>query len=296
LIKSEKYYLSLDMGAGKVDLERIYAAAGRSVSVEDSRTHIYTAWTLLATAEVATEHVSLDLPTCKIAIEGFGKVGKAVAESLSDLGATIVAVSTSEGAIYDPAGLHIPELLELSQTFGDKLTCRHGAKKITKRDLLCLPVDILIPCARPWSINLQNVEEVEAKIICPGANVPMSVETESVLHKKDVLCIPDFLANSGGVLGGYYESMVGQGKIKMIIQNDFVKQLRDILRLSQEKNVTPSLIARQIALHRFNSTKQKAEHDIFERRLVKPGLRMLPKGLKKLLAPLYFRRHGADYL
>lgn len=292
LIKSEEYMMSFDMGATKVDLEHIYAAGGRSVNVRDSRTHIYTAWTIQSAADVATKHLNLDLSTCKIAIEGFGKVGKAVAELLHNLGATIVAVSTSEGAIYDPTGLDISKLLKLSQTFGDKLTCRHRAKKIPKSNLLCLPVDILIPCARPWSINLLNVEEIKAKIICPGANVPMSLKTENILNRKGVLCIPDFLANSGGVLGGYFESIFDQEKIKMIIHNDFAKQLSDILRLSQEINIVPSLIARQIALHRFNSTKQRAEHNILERRFVKRGLRLFPRGLKRILAPLYFARFG----
>jgi glutamate dehydrogenase (NAD(P)+) len=295
LIRSGKYMISLDMGAGKIDVERIFAVAGRSVNVGDPRTHIYTSWTILAAAEVATKHVGLDLSRCNVAIEGFGKVGKATAELLHDLGVTIVAVSTSEGAIYDPAGLDIPELLELSKTVGDKLTCTHRAQKISKQDLLCLPVDILIPCARPWSINLLNVGKVSAKIICPGANVPMSVQTEGVLHRKGVLYVPDFLANSGGVLGGYFESTVDEGKIKMIIHDDFSKQLHNILRLSQERNIAPGLIARQIALHRFSSTKQRAERDILEAHL-KPCLRLLLKRLKRILTPLYMRRLGVNYL
>jgi glutamate dehydrogenase (NAD(P)+) len=290
LIKSNKYAIGLDMGTSKVDLEHIYAASGFLRSVGDPRSHIHTAWTVLAAAEVAAKRVSLSLPTCSIAIEGFGKVGKAVAEMFSYLGANIVAVSTSEGAIYDSAGLDISELVKLSQAFGDKLTLRYTAKKITNHDLLCLPVDILIPCARPWSINPSNVGEIRAKIICPGANLPLSTEMEKILNRKGVLCIPDLIANSGGVLGIYMEPITGERKMKAIMQKDLAKQLRHVLQLAQETNVTPSLIARQIALHRFNLTKQRAEHDILERRFIKSGLRLLPKGLRRIFAPLYLRR------
>lgn len=285
LIKSDKYVIGFDMGTSKIDLERVHAAAGRSVNVRDPKTHIYTAWTILAACKAATEHIGLDLSQCRIAIEGFGKVGSATAELLSDLGASIVAASTSEGAIYSPAGLDVQELLRAREKIGDKLTCEFKAKKIAKRDLLSLPVDILIPCARPWSINLSNVGEIRAKIICPGANVPMSVETQNVLHRNDVLCVPDFLANSGGVLGSYMEPIVGEGRIKAIISIDFVRQMRDILQLSQERNVPPDLIGRTIALHRFDSTKRRAERDIFQKDFVS-GLK-LPKKLRRILAPLY---------
>jgi glutamate dehydrogenase (NAD(P)+) len=290
LIRSDKYVIGLDMGSDNADLERIYAAAGRPVTVGESRAHIYTAWTMLAAAEVAAEHVGLDLPKCRVAVEGFGKVGKAVAELLFDLGATVVAVSTSEGAIYDPVGLDIPDLLELGQAFGDKLVCRHRAKKITKRDLLCLPLDFLVPCARPYSINLSNVGEIKAKIICPGANVPMSVETEGVLHRNGVLCMPDFLANSGGVLGNHIRSIVDERRIRMIICNHFAKQLRDILLLSRERNVAPGVVARRIALRRFSVAKRRAERSIFQKHFMY-GLR-LPMGLRRILAPLYLRRLG----
>jgi len=290
LIRSDKCIIGSDMGSDNADLERIYAAAGRPANVGGSRTHIYTAWTVLAAAEVAAEHVGLDLPKCRLAVEGFGKVGKAVAELFSNLGATVVAVSTSEGAIYDPVGLDISELLELSRAFGDKLVCKHRAKKITKRDLLCLPLDFLVPCARPYSINLSNVGEIKAKIICPGANVPMSVETEGVLHRNGVLCIPDFLSNSGGVLGGHIGSIVGDRRIRMIIYNDFAKQLGDILLLSRERNFAPGVVARRIALRRFSVAKRRAERNVFQK-YFRYGLR-LPMGLRGILAPLYLRRLG----
>lgn len=296
LIKSGKYVIGFDMGTGKVDLERIYAASGLPMNVKEPNSHVYTAWSVGAAAEVATRHVGLDLRTCTIAIEGFGRVGRAVAELLSGLGARIVAISTSEGAIHNPAGFDTSELLMLSQVLGDKLTCRYMANKVTRHELLCLPVDILIPCARPWSINLLNVREVRAKIICPGANLQISAEIESILHRKSVLCIPDFLANSGGVLGSHIEPIADERKIKTFIHDDLAKQLRSILQLSQERNAAPSLIARQIALNRFNLTKQRAEHDILERRFMKSSLRLLPKGLKGILAPLYLRKLDLDYL
>ena len=64
-----------------------------------------------------------------------------------------------------------------------------------------LNVDILIPCARTWAINEDNVGEIKSRLIVPGANVPYTDGVLEVLQEKGVICLPGFVCNSGGVFG-----------------------------------------------------------------------------------------------
>lgn len=289
LIKSGVYVPGCDMGVCERGLQSIYAAAGSNADIKEVKSHVYASWTVFASAKIAAEHVGLDLSGSKVAIEGFGKVGGATAQIFADAGAKIVAISTLNGAMYDQAGLDVSRLLELKGKSGDNLVNEYEAQKIEKSDLLCLPVDVLIPCARPWTINSSNVRKIKAKIVCPGANVPMTMEAEGILRERKILCVPDFVSNSGGVLGCHLESVVSEGKIKEIVKGEFSKRVLEIVRLSEEKNVTPGQVAREIAIRRFNETKKEAERDLFQTDLIKSVFKLLPKPIKKALAPVYIR-------
>jgi glutamate dehydrogenase/leucine dehydrogenase len=136
-----------------------------------------------------------------VAIEGFGKVGGGAARFFTRLGARVVAVSTIAGTRYDAKGLDVEQLLALRRTHGDRLVRQypHG-KLLSCNRLFSLPVDILVPGARPDAITVKNVEKVRAKLIAPGANIPFTNTVANRLSARGVGVIPDFVANGGGVL------------------------------------------------------------------------------------------------
>ena len=148
-----------------------------------------------------------------VAIQGFGNVGSNIARILFDQGFKIIAISDSKGALYDADGIDIAKVMETKQRTGiiDRSVCYSlGANQepcatFTNDELLLLPVDILIPAALENVITEDNADKIEAKIILEMANGPVSREAEEILIRRGIEIIPDILANSGGVVGSYFE-------------------------------------------------------------------------------------------
>lgn len=149
----------------------------------------------------------------RIAVQGFGNAGQHVAELLYKNGYKVVAVSDSKGGIYRPEGFDIPKLIQVKNDSKrlqavyciDSICELVEAKTITNEELLELDVDILIPAALENQLTEENAPNIKAKIIVEVANGPTTVAAESILLKKNVLIIPDILANAGGVTVSYFE-------------------------------------------------------------------------------------------
>ncbi len=140
-----------------------------------------------------------------VAIQGFGNAGSFAAKfAVEDLGATVVAVSDSSGGIYDASGLDPDAVLDHKRSTGS-VADHDGAKNITNDELLTLDVDVLIPAALEDQINADNVHDVQADVIVEAANGPTTPDADEALMDRDVLLIPDILANSGGVTVSYFE-------------------------------------------------------------------------------------------
>lgn len=148
-----------------------------------------------------------------VAIQGFGNVGSHIARILSEKGFKIVAISDSKGALYDPDGIDIKKVMETKERTGiiDRAVCyslgssREPCKIFTNEELLLLPVDILIPAALEDVITEENAGKIQAKVILEMANGPIAHEADDLLARRGIEIIPDILANSGGVVGSYFE-------------------------------------------------------------------------------------------
>lgn len=202
--------------------------------------------------KVATEFIGLDLNGATIAIEGFGNVGSFAAESLGSMGAKIVAVSDSKGCIYNADGLDFNKLTEAKKS-GSVINCNPG-KIMRNEDIFELGVDVLIPAALPDVINANNVNDIRAKIVVEAANIPMKPEMEEVLFSKNVLVVPDFVANAGGVISSYaeYRGYHPKEMFKMV-ENKIKKNVEIVLKLAAEKNIKPRDAAMNISMERVRS-------------------------------------------
>jgi len=148
-----------------------------------------------------------------VAIQGFGNAAQSVARLLHADGYQIVAVSDSHGGIHRKQGLHIPSIIQAKQdTAHVKAVYCHGsvceavdAETITNEELLALDVDVLIPAALENQITADNVDDVKARVIVEVANGPTTSTADAALADRDVLIIPDILANAGGVTVSYFE-------------------------------------------------------------------------------------------
>ena len=144
----------------------------------------------------------LQIKNPKIVIQGFGNAGMNAAQILSDHGYNIIAVSDSQGAVYQENGFDIPALIKHKQQ--NKTVVGLG-KKITDAELFALDCDVLIPAALGNVITSEIAETVKAQIILEIANGPVVPSADDILHEKGIIVVPDILANAGGVTVSYFE-------------------------------------------------------------------------------------------
>ncbi len=148
-----------------------------------------------------------DIKTMKCAIQGFGNVGSFTAKTLAEAGAKIVAVSDISGVYYCADGIDVAKAFEITAASPKRLLSGleklPGVKMID--EIQSCDCDIFLPCAMEGSITEENAKRVVAKYIVEGANGPTTPEADAILDAMGVLVVPDFLANSGGVIGSYFE-------------------------------------------------------------------------------------------
>ena len=140
----------------------------------------------------------------KIIIQGIGNVGKNVARSSKEMGASLIAISDSRTGIYDPEGIDVERIIKYKEDHGTLKGYPKGTE-ITNEELLRLKCDTLVPCATHNQINEYNVHHLQCRRIVEGANGALSKEANDILWENNVLVIPDILANAGGVIVSYLE-------------------------------------------------------------------------------------------
>jgi glutamate dehydrogenase/leucine dehydrogenase len=140
----------------------------------------------------------------RVAVQGFGNVGENAARILFDKGFTVVAVSDVNGGVLDPKGLDIPELRRHKDQAGTVVGF-DAAQAITNAELLAIDCDVLVPAALSNQIDEGNAGDVKAEIVLELANAPLTAEADEVLFNRNVMVIPDILANAGGVVVSYFE-------------------------------------------------------------------------------------------
>jgi glutamate dehydrogenase (NAD(P)+) len=140
-------------------------------------------------------------------IQGFGNVGSYTAKTLNDAGVKIVGISDITGGYYSAGGIDVHKAFESVRNHPKRLL--EGFEKTGNcekvDDVLFAQCDFLFPCARDGVLNKNTAGSVKAKYIVEGANGPMTPEGEDILEDAGVMIVPDFLANSGGVIGSYFE-------------------------------------------------------------------------------------------
>jgi glutamate dehydrogenase (NAD(P)+) len=159
---------------------------------------------VMIAARESAKHIGLDINGATVAIQGFGNVGSVSAELLSAIGARIVAISDWKGGVHNPKGLDIAKLNDYVRTH-KTVAGFPDADPITNEQLFSLEVDILIPAALENQITMQNAPSIRAKVVVEGANGPTTPDAHLHMHGRNILVVPDILANSGGVTASYFE-------------------------------------------------------------------------------------------
>jgi glutamate dehydrogenase (NAD(P)+) len=158
---------------------------------------------MLATRE-ALARLDQPLAGARVAVQGFGNVGSVSATLLHDAGARIVAVSDSRGGTLNVRGLD-PRALARHKRESGRVADYPGGESIDNAALLATDCDVLIPAALEQQIIGTNAERVRARLVVEGANGPTAPEADAILAARNILVVPDILANAGGVVVSYFE-------------------------------------------------------------------------------------------
>lgn len=198
---------------------------------------------------VAAKLRGLDIKKSSVAIHGFGNVGTFAYKYLRDLGATIVAIANSTGALFSHYGLDDTEIQKVIKGKQSLLNCS-GGKKLTLDEFWSIPVDILIPASITDVIHEKNKNNIRTKIIVEGANIPMREKIENELFNRGIMIVPDIIANAGGVISSYAEYR-GYSPEKMFelverkIKNSTQLVLEQSIKLKRNSRIVALAIAKE---------------------------------------------------
>ncbi len=152
----------------------------------------------------AARHMGLEISGARVAVQGFGNVGGVAGKLFAEAGARVVAVQDHAGTIYREAGLDIPSLLKHVAATGS-VAHFSPAEVIADDSFWDVPCDILIPAALEQQITASNAGRIQARLIIEGANGPTTPAADDILRDRNVLVVPDVIANAGGVTVSYFE-------------------------------------------------------------------------------------------
>jgi glutamate dehydrogenase (NAD(P)+) len=265
----EDYIFGPDMGTNESCMAWVKSEIGRAVGLPRELGGIpldelgATGFGLAHCAEVATEWCGLELPGARVVLQGFGAVGSHAARFLGERGAIIVGVADARGSIADPKGLSVEALLALRRERRSvaELDPDRAAPRDAVIDVEC---EIWIPAARPDVIRADNVDRLRTKLVIPGANIPMTPDAERTLHERGVVCVPDFVANAGGVICAAMEYHDATEALAFeAIEARIRDNTRQVLDQSRARGETPREAALELAGERVQRAMGYRRWSIF---------------------------------
>lgn len=242
-----------DMGTDESCMAWVHDETGRACGLPPALGGIpldtigATGFGLTIAIEAALPHCGLALRGARIAVQGFGAVGRHAARFLGDKGAVLVAAADSSATLHDPAGLDVAALTRHKAAGGTLADFPAGEKRAPDAviDVAC---DIWIPAARPDVLHAGNVGRLQAKLVAEGANIPATAEAEAALHGRGVLVLPDFIANAGGVICAALEySGASEAAVFPAIAEKIGGNTRAMLDAAARSRAAPRAVALALA-------------------------------------------------
>ena len=212
----------------------------------------------LIVCDKAINKLSLKRENTRVVIQGFGNVGSMSALLMHRAGYKIVGVADIHGALYNEKGVDIPALLDW--VYGQHRPLPEfpaGGAKLSPRDIVFQPCEILLPAAIENQITSQNAHRVQARILCEGANGPTTSLADDILQRKGVFVIPDILANAGGVTVSYFEWVQDrqgffwrESEVNDRLQDVMEHSFDEVVRYAETHGVDNRIAAYMLAIDR----------------------------------------------
>ena len=210
----------------------------------------------LIVTQQALRRFGLEPSNTRVIVQGFGNVGGMAAKLMSRAGFKITCVIEWDGAVYNPHGLEIAALMEHRKETGSITGFAEG-EDIDREEAMFMDCEVFLPAAKENVITSLNADRLRCKILCEGANGPVTHVADSILQEKKVFVIPDILANAGGVTVSYFEwvqdrqgyfwnEQLVNGRLEEIMVNSF----RDVVSYADKHDVNNRIAAYMLALDR----------------------------------------------
>jgi glutamate dehydrogenase (NAD(P)+) len=204
----------------------------------------------------ALEHLRLPVRGATVAMQGFGNVGSVAAQQLARAGCHVVAIGDRTGAIHNERGIDVDAASAWVRLHGTLEGFTKG-ELISNDVLLTLPVDVLVPAALENVITTKNAAQIQAKVVCEGANGPTTAAADSILEERGVFVIPDIVANAGGVTVSYFEWVQNRNGYawteRMVndrLDEIMVRSFHEVLVMSRRHEVSLRTAAYMLAVRR----------------------------------------------
>jgi glutamate dehydrogenase (NAD(P)+) len=152
----------------------------------------------------AMRRLHIPIQGARIAVQGIGNVGAVAAELFADVGAKIVAVQDSHGAIFNAQGLPVVELVAHKRDNASVAGFPKG-ETISREAFWDVQTDVLIPSALEGQLTAARAARLQTRLVLEGANGPTVPEADDILASRDIIVVPDVICNAGGVSVSYFE-------------------------------------------------------------------------------------------
>jgi glutamate dehydrogenase (NAD(P)+) len=214
-------------------------------------------------AEVAARHCDCPLAGARVVVQGFGAVGRHAARVLVEKGAVLVGAADSTGAIANPSGIDVARLSAI-KAGGGRVLDYEQASHLDREAVIDIACDIWIPAARPDVIDEGNVGRLKARLVIEGANIPITPGAERILADRGVLCVPDFIANAGGVICAAMEYRgASEGAALAAVAEKLRRNTREVLEQAARRNILPREAAVEMALARVTGAMGYRRYGLF---------------------------------
>lgn len=209
-----------------------------------------TGFSVALSAKNAVLNLNKKLEETTVALQGLGNVGIYTLKYVLEHGMKvkyIMEYNKQRGvfAIYKKDGFNFDECFKISQTKEKDFASIEGCEVISTEDFFSADVDVIIPAALENAITTENVNLIKAGIIVEGANGPITKDADEILNEKNVVIVPDILANSGGVTVSYFEWVQNKAGYywseKEVRDKEYQlinKSFDEIWELSEKLNIT----------------------------------------------------------
>jgi glutamate dehydrogenase (NAD(P)+) len=209
---------------------------GKPVAIGGSKGRVSATGRGVSYVTLATlKHLGMAVEDARIVVQGFGNVGNHAVQLLEEMGCIVVGVS--DGLSHVGLTTHVRQ--------AGSLAGYEGGEHVSNDELLELDCDVLIPAAIENQLTDENADAVKATVVVEAANGPTTPQADAIFKDRNLLVVPDILANSGGVTVSYFEWVQDiqsyywdedevNERLRKIMERAYV----DVLSLSEERKVT----------------------------------------------------------